>query len=177
MDGATCKLRTSLARNRSPRRALGADAMPRDPRMRIAVLGLALAAAHAAPHVSDAQAADMTWREHRAADDEPVPIEPDKLFVRENTKPFRIVRASGANFKARILQKNLFTAVLFYAPWDVMCQRIAPAWRKAALALEGEVRMVVVNTENQTSRRLRKKYNIQARRRARARPHSPPYYT
>ena len=147
--------------------------------MCIAALGLALAAVHAAPGVSDAQASDMTWREHRAADEEAVPIEPDQLFVRENTKPFRIVRASGVNFKARVLQNSgggLFTAVLFYAPWDAMCQRIAPAWRKAALALQGEVRMVVVDGENKTSRRLRKKYNIQARRRARARPHSPPYY-
>ena len=148
--------------------------------MCIAALGLALVAVHAAPGVSDAQASDMTWREHRAADEEPVPIEPDQLFVRENTKPFRIVRASGVNFKARVLQNSgggLFTAVLFYAPWDAMCQRIAPAWRKAALALQGEVRMVVVNGENKTSRRLRKKYNIQARRRARARPHSPAYCT
>ena len=134
--------------------------------MRIAVLGLALAAVHAAPHVSDAEASDMTWREHRAADDESLPIEPDKLFVRENTKPFGIVRASGANFKARVLRENLFTAVLFYAPWDVTCQRIAPAWRRAALALEGEVRMVVVNPENKLDENnlgLRRKYNIQAR--------------
>ena len=140
-------------------------------------MGLALAAVHAAPGVSEAS--DMTRRGHHAADDEHATVEPDQLFVKANTKPFGIKVVNGSTFTKRVLKKKgggLFTAVLFYVPWSKQCRQLAPAWRRAALALEGEVRMVVVNTENQTNGRLRQKYNIQARRRARARPHSPPYY-
>ncbi len=137
--------------------------------LRRAVMGLALAAVHAAPHVSDAEASDLTRREHHAADDEHATIEPDQLFVKANTKPFGIKVVNGSTFTKRVLKKRgggLFTAVLFYVPWSKQCRQLAPAWRRAALALEGEVRMVVVNPENKLDENnlgLRRKYNIQAR--------------
>ena len=176
MDGASLGRRGIMG----ARRTFSSEIAMRSGGLRRSVMGLALAAVHAAPGVSDAGAADMTRRGHHAADDEHATVEPDQLFVKANTKPFGIKVVNGSTFTKRVLKKKgggLFTAVLFYVPWSKQCRQLAPAWRRAALALEGEVRMVVVNGENKTSRRLRKKYNIQARRRARARPHSPAYCT
>ena len=175
-DGPTRKVATWTAPRwavgiMGARRTFSSEIAMRSGGLRRSVMGLALAAVHAAPGVSDAEASDMTRRGHHAADDEHATVEPDQLFVKANTKPFGIKVVNGSTFTKRVLKKKgggLFTAVLFYVPWSKQCRQLAPAWRRAALALEGEVRMVVVNPEAKVGdakdQGLQRKYNIQARR-------------
>ena len=53
------------------------------------------------------------------------------------------------NFK-KIIEENEFVIVDFWAPWCGPCKMMAPAFSQAATKLEPRVRLLKVNTEQQS---------------------------
>ncbi|XP_074656300.1 protein disulfide-isomerase A6 homolog [Tubulanus polymorphus] len=58
-----------------------------------------------------------------------------------------VVELTAANFNHKVIQSDELWLVEFYAPWCGHCQSLAPAWKKAATALKGVVKVGAVDMD------------------------------
>ena len=59
------------------------------------------------------------------------------------------VELTAANFRNQVVKSEIPVVVDFWAPWCGPCKMMAPAFEKAAAALEPNVRLAKLNTEDQ----------------------------
>jgi protein disulfide-isomerase A6 len=70
-----------------------------------------------------------------------------------------VVILNEGNFQKEVVQSDSVWLVEFYAPWCGHCQSLAPAWKKAAKALKGVVKVGAVDADSQRS--LGGQYGVQ----------------
>ena len=63
----------------------------------------------------------------------------------------KVVQLTQSNFNSMVLQSNEVWIVEFYAPWCGHCKSLAPHFDKAALALNGMVKVGAVNMDEHQS--------------------------
>ncbi|PAA74739.1 hypothetical protein BOX15_Mlig030607g2, partial [Macrostomum lignano] len=62
-----------------------------------------------------------------------------------------VIELTTANFNSKVLNSDELWLVEFYAPWCGHCQSLAPAWKQAARALKGVVKVGAVNMDEHQS--------------------------
>jgi len=69
---------------------------------------------------------------------------------------------TGENFEEDVLNSETFVLVDFWAPWCQPCLMMAPTLDELSEELEGKVKIVKVDVENQENQELAMKYQIQS---------------
>ncbi|XP_064653166.1 protein disulfide-isomerase A6 homolog [Lineus longissimus] len=69
-----------------------------------------------------------------------------------------VINLTPANFESKVMNSDEVWFVEFYAPWCGHCQQLAPAWKKAATALKGVVKVAAVDANEHNS--LGGKYGV-----------------
>ncbi|CAM0136133.1 hypothetical protein VKS41_005474 [Umbelopsis sp. WA50703] len=72
-----------------------------------------------------------------------------------------VLELTAQNFKEEVMNNGHLVAVEFYAPWCGHCQRLAPAWKKAAGNLNGLVKVGAVDCDQDSNKPLCSQYGIQ----------------
>lgn len=62
-----------------------------------------------------------------------------------------VIELTASNFNAKVLDSSALWLVEFYAPWCGHCKNLAPAWKKAATALKGIVKVGAVDMDEHGS--------------------------
>lgn len=65
------------------------------------------------------------------------------------------VEVTGADFERHVAQSELPLVVDFWAPWCAPCRMMAPVFERAARALEPEVRLAKLNTDEEQELAMR----------------------
>jgi thioredoxin 2 len=74
--------------------------------------------------------------------------------------PGEPVELTAARFDKHLTQSGIPLLVDFWAPWCGPCRMMAPAFQQAAQALQPNIRLAKVNTENEPAPAAR--YNIRS---------------
>ncbi len=67
-----------------------------------------------------------------------------------------------SNFEAEVLKSPIPVLVDFWAPWCMPCRMMAPILDELSGVLEGKIKIVKVDTENQENQELAVQYQIQS---------------
>ena len=69
-----------------------------------------------------------------------------------------MMKVTGQNFEAEVLQSKLPVLVDFYADWCMPCKMFAPTLEEVAASYEGKLKVVKVNVDEATP--LAQKYRV-----------------
>lgn len=69
-----------------------------------------------------------------------------------------MLKVTGQNFEAEVLQSELPVLVDFYADWCMPCKMFAPTLEEVAESYEGKLKVVKVNVDEATP--LAQKYRV-----------------
>ncbi|KAI9304224.1 hypothetical protein BJ944DRAFT_240754 [Cunninghamella echinulata] len=72
-----------------------------------------------------------------------------------------VTELTSKNFKKEVLDNDKLVAVEFYAPWCGHCQKLAPAWKKAANNLKNFITVAAINCDEDENKPLCGQYGIQ----------------
>ncbi|KAI8579575.1 hypothetical protein K450DRAFT_241645 [Umbelopsis ramanniana AG] len=72
-----------------------------------------------------------------------------------------VVQLTAKNFNEEVMNNGHLVAVEFYAPWCGHCQRLAPAWKKAAANLGGLVKVAAIDCDEDQNKPICSQYGIQ----------------
>lgn len=74
----------------------------------------------------------------------------------------QVIEVVKTNFENEVLKSTVPVLVDFWAPWCMPCRMMAPILDALAIALDGKIKIVKVDTENLENQELASQYQIQS---------------